>query len=120
MTILELVKSSTEISTDPQIFETGCKDLGLSLPEFCDAFAIEVARQYHNGFLSWDDCDGAINSLFYAYVHNFDQATFPELAYSVFSAFDDGEYLHPGDPESFDPQTHTKTQIKTIISRLGA
>lgn len=119
MTLQEIILNSTDGLGSFPVLEIGCRELGLPLHEFCEQFAVEVARSFHSGTLNWEDGDGAMNSLYYSFVYEHDQSAFPEIAYSVFSAFDDGEYPNPGDSAGFDPRLHTREIIAGLIAKIG-
>ncbi|PZQ13224.1 MAG: hypothetical protein DI564_12010 [Rhodanobacter denitrificans] len=43
---------------------------------------------------------------------------FSGYAWSVFRAFDEGEYSHAGDPDETDPEAkYTRAQIMAIVAR---
>jgi hypothetical protein len=68
-----------------------------------DALAIEIARRYmHNG-LSFEVADSLMNTLF-GYAATVRKETIPSLMFSVFQAFDAGEYHHREDAPDVDSE----------------
>jgi hypothetical protein len=83
----------------PDMVSVACMELGVSPAGFCDHFAKEVARSYLAGELSWMEADAAMNALSgFFFMHIADGAPFPDYAFGVFLAFDDGEMLE--EPEN--------------------
>jgi len=70
-------------------------DLGLSLSQFCDAFAKEVDDGFLAGRYSWSDGDVAMNAL-WGYISRslMKDTPIPDYAFGVFLAFDAGETIH--------------------------
>ncbi len=69
--------------------------MGTPTGEFFDQFAGRVANRYWRGEYSWEFADAAMNELFaYAYVRS--NSGLSSFAWAVFSAFDEGEYIHAG------------------------
>jgi hypothetical protein len=50
----------------------------------------------------------------------FSNTCLPEYAWQVFTAFDEGEYVHPGDPMDFDCETRTRALLAKIVERKDA
>ena len=93
-----------------------CAEHGLSLEELCDAISRQVARGYADGQLSFSVCDGVMNHLYSYMLLQHDRVP-PHFSYSVFLAFDEGEYYHSDDPAGSSPEDlYTKPQIAEILA----
>jgi hypothetical protein len=93
-----------------------CAELGLSFDRLCDAISRQVARGYAEGRLSFGFCDGVMNHLYSYMLLEHDRVP-PDFSYSVFLAFDEGEYQHRGDPEDSSPEDlYTKPMIAEILT----
>ena len=88
-----------------------------SREEFCDAFSRRVASQYAAGRLAFGPADAAMNRLWeYAFLG--DENFIPDFSRQVFEAFDEGEYIHEGDPSDTDPDLkYTRPRIAEILGR---
>lgn len=95
-----------------------CPLLGeLGRAAFCDAFSRRVAHRYAASRLDFEAADAAMNRLF-AFSHSGEDDIFSGYAWSVFRAFDEGEYTHAGDPGGTDPEAkYTRAQIAAIVAR---
>lgn len=86
----------------------------LSEAAVLDGVALQLAREYDGGALTFEIADDVANRL-HAYV-TLEGARRPALFDSVFSAFDEGEYHHGGD-QTEDPElAYTRPQIKEILA----
>jgi hypothetical protein len=118
MTLYDLI---TKIAQDPpseSALSTIARDLDLSLSALCDALARETGAGYLLERVSWEVGDAAMNNLFSAaYVnHNFG---LPDFARRVFEAFDEGEYIHKGEPAELDGEARTRSMLTTILSQTA-
>ena len=69
--------------------------LGCSLGNLCDAFARRVVERYLRGDLLWSDADAAMNHIFTLMTRHCGERV-PDYGWSVYLAFDAGEYQKPG------------------------
>jgi hypothetical protein len=93
-----------------------CAEHGLTLGELCDAISRRIARGYVSGEFPFRFCDGVMNHLYSFMLLNHDMAP-PDYSYSVFLAFDEGEYQHRDDPEDSSPEElYTKPMIAEILA----
>jgi len=78
--------------------------------------ALKIASEFQSGKLNFEDADFAINDLWsvmldYTFTDEFDKKL-PEPAYSIYDAFDQGEYDHK---DGKDPvEHHTKRLLLEI------
>jgi hypothetical protein len=83
--------------------------------EVADDFARTVAARYLHGEYSWKVADAIINGLNSAYINEDRVPT--GLAWEVYYAFDEGEYLQIEDPQG---EARTKVLLAELSGRLGA
>ncbi len=89
---------------------------GLTHQEFCDAFARRVAVRYLEGSLGFGAADAAINNL-YCYALRPPELEPGPYMLSIYRAFDDGEYAHPGDSPSISSEArYTRPQLLAIVA----
>jgi len=88
--------------------------------EFCNQFAMAIATGFHSGQYSYGFCDDAMNYL-WGFMTNppvfSSDKEMPEPAFSIYEAFDAGEYYHNGDLPDVDPvEKYTRPLIIDILS----
>ena len=93
----------------------GC---GVAPAEFYNALLVETARRFLLGDLSCDDADAVANDVWVSITSDMvdmgDAFEMPEPAYSIYEAFDAGEYPH-GD--GLDPvETYTRPDLRRILA----
>jgi hypothetical protein len=91
----------------------GCLDNS----EFFNEIALEIAEKYQAGELSYTVCDGLVNDLWRAMLDGLPKsgASVPEPFYSIYLAFDAGEYFHTKDRSDDPVADHTDPQIADIL-----
>ena len=89
--------------------------MGLSEADLCDRFAIAVGRRYLEGGYSFAFADGAMNHLF-VFMTSHLKTDQPHVAWSVYEAFDEGEYIRVGEAE--DQQGEART--RALLARIDA
>lgn len=90
---------------------------GLDLLVFCDVFARRIAHRYVDGQLDYEGADAAITNLVSFAFRPPDEEPGP-YTWSVYHAFDAGEYQHPGDDPSVNPiERYTDPEIRRIVSK---
>ncbi len=94
------------------------RGLGVSIHSLCDAFAREVAEGYLRGDYSWEVGDIAMNSL-YSSAYGIADFGLPDFATRVFEAFDEGEYIHRGEPRENDGEPRTRALLAPLIGGTG-
>ncbi|MFK4772293.1 hypothetical protein [Rhizobium sp. ZW T2_16] len=72
--------------------------------DFYNSAALEIAKGYHRGELSYSFCDGVMNDLWSAVQEGFGRGNneVPEPFFEIYEAFDVGEY-HRKHDKSDDP-----------------
>ena len=82
-------------------------------PEKIDNLATEVAKLYDSNKISYEEWDIIMNNIWGYYFTGdfFEEIIFPELAYNIFLAFDEWEYLKP-------VEKYTDPIIKNIVQGL--
>ncbi|MES2919158.1 MAG: hypothetical protein V4729_11145 [Pseudomonadota bacterium] len=101
-----------------------CQDTQRSLREFSNRLALTLARGFHDGQLSHDFCDEALNYLFnFIMEPQFLEAEegLPQPAFEIFQAFDTTEYYRGSEPPELDPvERYTRPRIAEILRRQVA
>jgi hypothetical protein len=115
VTIDQLVR----IASDEDVLRSADMDstveaLGLSIGDVCDAFATRVAERYLRGEYSYTSADAAMNALF-AYAYPESGVGLPSLAFSIYEAFDEGEYHHADDRPNSQGEDRTRALLARVI-----
>jgi hypothetical protein len=97
MTIDDLILIASGRSPRSEEIEAAAGHKQLPVVRLYDVFAKRVAKRYMRGDLSYADADAAMNGLF-GYAYPGGAPEFDYLAWQVYIAFDEGEYLHAGEP----------------------
>ena len=92
-----------------------CKKNNLEHSDLWNIMALHIAREFHSGSLNYEDADVAANSIWMKMIPDDAKDGFilPEPAYSIFCAFDEGEYNHGDDSDPVE--TITKPKIEKIL-----
>ncbi|MBJ6985745.1 hypothetical protein [Luteimonas sp. MC1750] len=87
----------------------------LTTGQVYDALAFHLAMGYAAGALEYHFCDSAMN-----FVMGLTRYEVPTFAWSVYSAFDEGEFYHAGDSQEVDPaEKYTRPWIIRILREAG-
>ena len=123
--------SRSEIDRAIDILAAGTEDRSLELhaaildwgPAFADAcnmLSIRVAQRFIAGTLDFADADTVMNWLWARVIDwlmAFDAPPIPEPMFSIYEAFDGGEYHRQSDPPDVDPaQKYTVPEVKRILA----
>lgn len=93
-----------------RLVETSGGDINTNL----DRIAIEVAERYLRRTASFMAADTVMNNLFHYAARHSD---LPSTFMRVYEAFDQGEWLHPGDPSGTDPEAaYTKPMLRALVA----
>jgi len=93
--------------------ESFCAAENIELADLYNRIALIVAERFDNGTLSYEDGDGVMNAIFGMMVGGEIPMESIEPAWSIYLAFDEGEYYHGG---STDPvKSFTRPQIRNIL-----
>ena len=90
---------------------------GLSRHDLYDAVARHLAFSFHRHELTFEFCDAVMNDL-HGVIISFDDVR-PDLFWTVFEAFDEGEYIHPDRPDADPIETYTRPRIVEIVGKVG-
>jgi hypothetical protein len=122
MTLKEIIEKAADGQLNSEQVEDFCSAAGMAFSVFCDEFARVIATEYSDGRFAYTFCDSAMNALF-AFTTNriVDHPSkdfLPDYSYSVYLAFDEGEYRHRNDPPNVSSEElYTKPMIARIISK---
>jgi hypothetical protein len=105
----QLIQQASTGRIDRAEVESFCAAEGIEVSDLCNRVALIVAERFQGGVLSYEDGDGVMNAFFALIVEN--QTVEP--AWSIYLAFDEGEYDHA---DSTDPvESFTRPQIRKIL-----
>jgi hypothetical protein len=113
-----LVQRLLDDDANLAIFDEVSGPHGVAFNEVCNAAALAVAHRFRSGVLIFSDADLAMNRLFAIMVNDMNrqpqsEVELAEPAYSLYCAFDAGEYDH-GDGK--DPvETITRPEVQRLI-----
>jgi len=89
--------------------ESICAAENIELTDLYNRIALIVAERFDNGTLPYEDGDAIMNAIFSMMVDGEKPMDAIEPAWSIYLAFDEGEYYHGG---STDPvESFTRPQI---------
>ncbi|MCP4610763.1 MAG: hypothetical protein GY845_18805 [Planctomycetes bacterium] len=95
-----------------------CKVNNMNISILWNSMALCIANAFHECKMNYEDADRAMNLIWEQIVGDMifeEDHEFPETAYSIYCAFDEGEFDH-GDGE--DPvEKYTKPAIEKIIKK---
>ncbi|MGI9319823.1 MAG: hypothetical protein ACR2O5_00275 [Thiogranum sp.] len=92
-------------------FIRNCVTANKDLFEFYNTLALRIARLFLEESMSFDDADTAVNNLNSIWLDDAIKYDYPEPAYSVYLAFDAGEY-------SVDDKDHIEIYTRPELRRL--
>jgi hypothetical protein len=116
VTIDDLMRKAADQPFEAADVDAACAEHGLTIGELFDAISRRIVRGYVSGELPFGFCDGVMNHVYSFMNLNHDMAP-PAYSYSVFLAFDEGEYQHEDDPKDSSPEElYTKPMIAEILA----
>ena len=123
--LITLIEAAAVRGKEPEYSEifTYCKLAEISPDEFCNEFAVYLAKGFHAGRLTYEFCDEAINYLFQFFTTPsvFSPEKLPEPAFEINLAFDEGEYYRSSDPSDINlVEKYTRPHIIEILHRITA
>jgi len=91
-----------------ELFDTGdllriFEEYELPCEEFCNRCSITVAERFLKKEIKFLEADTVANNLFALMIEKCG-SSLPEPAYSIYLAFDAGEWHHPSDKKEDDPE----------------
>ncbi len=96
--------------------DSRCAQNGLSVVDLLNELSIVLAKQFIDGALSFEFCDQAMNGIFGLIVELAMEASTPEPAFSIYQAFDGGEYIRPEDAPNIVPwDKYTRPALLEIL-----
>jgi hypothetical protein len=113
----DIFKKAMSGDCDLTIVQQSAKKTKCTVSDVFNIVALKIASEFQCGKLNFEDADFAINDLWsvmvdYTFTGEFDKKL-PEPAYSIYDAFDQGEYDHK---DGKDPvEHHTKRLLLEII-----
>ena len=107
--------ASERIVSVPEV-HAACESARESLREFLDRLAVSIARRFLSGNASFEYCDAVMNGLHDAMLLATPDRVSSDVAWTVFLAFDAGEFQNPSDSPSIDPvEKYTRPQLVEIL-----
>ena len=116
-TFKELVDLSKDNVLEQEVVDVFISKKSICLTDFYNEFSVYIAKQFIQSDLSFADADGIMNDLWALWVVEAvdfgDGFSFAEPAYSIFEAFDSGEYYRE---DGEDPiEKYTKPELLAIL-----
>jgi hypothetical protein len=109
----QLIQNATSGRMNRSAAEDLCAAENIELYDLYNRIALVVAERFHKGTLSYEDGDGVMNAIFGMLVNGDKPIDSVQPAWSIYLAFDEGEYYHNG---STDPvESFTRPQIRQIL-----
>ena len=97
-------------------FNAAARAAGISSSELTDAFARAVADGFRSGVIPWVVGDEAMNWLIQHSLPEDGVGVLSPLAERVFEAFDQGEFIHRGEPEDRQGEARTRTLLNWALT----
>ncbi|MFJ3375799.1 hypothetical protein ACIPLA_12895 [Pseudomonas sp. NPDC086112] len=96
-----------------------CDKFGIAPQDVLNELSVAVAEGYLQGSLIYDFCDGVMNGIINAVVEVGMTEDMPQPAFSLYQAFDQGEWIRSNDPPETDPsEKYTKPVVQEIMRAL--
>jgi hypothetical protein len=96
-----------------------CERFGVAPKDILNELAIAIAQGYLEGSLTYMFCDSVMNGIINAVVDVSMTEDMPQPAFSLYQAFDDGEWLRSDDPPGTDAgEKYTKPAVVEIMRDL--
>lgn len=96
-----------------------CERFGVVPQDVLNELSVAVAEGYLQGSLLYDFCDGVMNGIINAVVEVSMANDMPQPAFSLYQAFDQGEWFRSDDPPETDPsEKYTKPVVEEIMRTL--
>ena len=96
-----------------------CDKFGIAPQDVLNELSVAVAEWYLQGSLIYDFCDGVMNGIINAVVEVGMTEDMPQPAFSLYQAFDQGEWIRSNDPPETEPsEKYTKPVVQEIMRAL--
>ena len=102
--------------------EAMCASVGGERAEALNKLALDLARRYSKGTVAYPVADAIINNMFAccsSIIATLPGRTMPEPMFSVFLAFDAGEFSSDGIRDPTPEERFTRPQIAAILAKDG-
>ena len=93
-----LIQAAAGGRLDAEAIQQAAQAEAVSIVDLCDLFAAAVAHRFLDGHMTYEAGDTAMNALF-GVAYQEGGPGFHQIAWKVFVAFDEGEYLRPDNAE---------------------
>lgn len=95
------------------------KWFGVTPQNVLNELSVAIAEGYLQGSLPYDSCDGVMNGMINAVVEVGMTNDMPQPAFSLYQAFDQGEWFRSnGTPETDSNEEYTKPVVEEIMRTL--
>ncbi|WP_434677085.1 hypothetical protein J3P77_13190 [Pseudomonas sp. R1-18] len=96
-----------------------CERFGVAPHDVLNELSVAVAEGYLQGSLPYDFCDGVMNGIINAVIEVGITNDMPQPAFSLYQAFDQGEWFRSNDPPETGPsEKYTKEVVAEIMRSL--
>ncbi|WP_434694609.1 hypothetical protein J3P89_14535 [Pseudomonas sp. Z1-14] len=96
-----------------------CERFAVTPHDVLNELSVAVAEGYLQGSLLYDFCNGVMNGIITAVVEVGMTNDMPQPAFSLYQAFDQGEWFRSNDPPETDPgEKYTKPVVEEIMRTL--
>jgi len=96
-----------------------CEKFDVAPQDVLNELSVAVAEGYLQESLIYDFCDGVMNGIINAVVEVGMTNDMPQPAFSLYQAFDQGEWIRSNDPPETDPsEKYTKPVVQEIMGTL--
>lgn len=97
-----------------------CERFDVAPHDVLNELSVAVAEGYLQGSLLYDYCDGVMNGIINAVVELGMTNDMPQPAFSLYQAFDQGEWFRSNDPPETDTsEKYTKPVVEEIMRTLA-
>jgi hypothetical protein len=93
--IESIIQEGISGSLNCDAFYSFCTSENVKFDDLCNAIALIIAKRFNDSSMTYDDADGvanALSGLMIAHVTEETDASLPEPAWTIYLAFDAGEY----------------------------
>ncbi|HWH89282.1 MAG TPA: hypothetical protein VNV36_21245 [Pseudomonas sp.] len=96
-----------------------CEHLQIDSRDFLNQLAISVARLFITGTRDFHYCDEVMNTVISDIINLSMHADMPQPAFSIYQAFDAGEYWHTGDDRDVFPwEKWSRPELERILCEI--
>ncbi|SDX48589.1 hypothetical protein [Pseudomonas salomonii] len=97
-----------------------CERFDVAPHDVLNELSVAVAEGYLQGSLLYDFCDGVMNGIINAVVELGMTNDMPQPAFSLYQAFDQGEWFRSNDPPETDTsEKYTKPVVEEMMRTLA-